>query len=71
MPPQVPGSVCLAIHGLPRLGPFRLELGKTVLELAYKATGQALDSTICGFDALHPVNDHNQIHPVACYTGRP
>jgi NTE family protein len=40
--PDRPGLVAVALHGLPRLGPFRLERGAEVLALATEGTRAAL-----------------------------
>ena len=47
-PPARPGMVTLAIEGLPRAGPFRLDAGRRALALAHDATRRALDSSVPG-----------------------
>jgi NTE family protein len=42
--PRRPGMVTLAIEGLPRSGPFKLDAGRRALELAREATSRALDT---------------------------
>ncbi|HEY1556669.1 MAG TPA: patatin-like phospholipase family protein [Kofleriaceae bacterium] len=44
--PRRPGMVTLALAGLPRSGPFRLEAGRRALELAREATLRALDAPV-------------------------
>ncbi|HZW88133.1 MAG TPA: patatin-like phospholipase family protein [Myxococcaceae bacterium] len=41
--PQRPGLQAIALPGLPRLGPFRLALGREALERAAEGTREALD----------------------------
>jgi len=44
--PARPGMVTLAIEGLPRSGPFRLDAGRQALELAHAAARRALDAPV-------------------------
>jgi NTE family protein len=44
--PRRAGMVTLAIEGLPRSGPFKLEAGHRALEIAREATKRALDAPI-------------------------
>ncbi len=46
--PDRPGLVAVALHGLPRLGPFRLERGDEVLALAAEGTRAALGRPASG-----------------------
>lgn len=44
--PERPGLIALAIEGLPRSGPFRLDAGRRALDEAHRATRLALDRPI-------------------------
>ena len=46
LPPPRPGMVTLAIDGLPRSGPNRLDAGRAAMALARRATEAALDAPI-------------------------
>lgn len=50
--PRRPGLVSLVLAGLPRSGPFKLDVGRQALELARAATVRALDLPIVD-DAVH------------------
>lgn len=46
--PSRPGMVSVALTGLPRPGPFRLDEGRRALEAARRATRRALDRPLSG-----------------------
>jgi NTE family protein len=46
MPPERNGLVSLAMEGLPRSGPFRLEAGRLALEQAHTAMRRALEKPV-------------------------
>ena len=44
--PKRKGLTTLALHGLPRSGPFRLHVGPSAMKQAYEQTKRALDLTV-------------------------
>lgn len=50
--PKRPGLTALVIHDLPKLGPFKMELGQNAYQYAYEKAQQALEAPLEGAE-LH------------------